>query len=120
MADCRVTCRFHSTYRTRSKIVRYKRTPGNRLTSLRVKKLPNAPHCAETGKQIHGIPRVIPQHLTRQQRKVSRPYGGKLCGSALRAHILESFLNEENQALREIAAQTAKTAKQTAGKGHAK
>ncbi|TNJ26744.1 Ribosomal protein L34 [Giardia muris] len=102
-----VKCPFHSTYRTRSHRYRVVRTPKGKLTARRIWKIPHAPKCAETGKTIQGIPRVHPRRLTKSQRTVARPFGGKLCANALREKILEAFLSEENKLMQSVASKVA-------------
>lgn len=98
-----VKCPFHSTYRTRSHRYRLVRTQSGRLSARRIKKMPHAPRCSETGKTIAGIPRVNPRHLKKNQRTVARIFGGKLCANALREKILEAFLSEENKLMQSVA-----------------
>eukprot|EP00767_Chilomastix_cuspidata_P003320 gnl/Chilomastix_cuspidata/344.p2 GENE.gnl/Chilomastix_cuspidata/344~~gnl/Chilomastix_cuspidata/344.p2 ORF type:complete len:107 (-),score=47.69 gnl/Chilomastix_cuspidata/344:20-340(-) len=101
MPDCRVTLRRKHAYNTRSNKVRVIRTPGGRYRVLYTKKIVNAPHCADTGAVLAGIPRVSGKRLsklTKRQKHVSRPYGGKLSHAAVRDRILRAFLIEETKA----------------------
>lgn len=97
MKDNRVVCRRNTTYRTKSNKYRKLRAPGGHLTTLLLKKKVGGNVCAESGAQIHGIPHVHPSKMAPAQRKVSRVYGGNLCGRVVRERILQSFLSSENR-----------------------
>lgn len=120
MADCRVTCRRNSTYKTRSRKVRFVRTPGGTLTSHIIAKMPKVPHCAESGEQLHGIPRVNLSTISRTQRRVSRAYGGKLSASVTRERILRAFLMEEAKVAKQIKLLADKKQKKQNKKKHGK
>lgn len=61
-----------------------RRTPGNR-TVTHFRRKPYAKHkCALCGKVLHGTPRGSPHkvsHMTKSERRPSRPYGGQLCSA---------------------------------------
>lgn len=98
MADYRVTCRGHSTYRTRSNMWRKVRTPGNRLTTLKMVKKPLQPLCSYSKTRIQGIKRAPARTLSKCERTVSRPYGGMYSANTVRERILRAFLCEESRA----------------------
>ena len=113
MPDYRVAIRGHSTYHTRTNIWRKVRTPGNRLSTLKVARRPLATKCAFNGQRLHGLQRVNPTTVSRCARTVSRPYGGVLSMQAVRDRILRAFLVEESKA-------AARAAKEKANKHNAK
>jgi large subunit ribosomal protein L34e len=80
------------------------RTPGNKLVAHYLSKRANGPKCAETGKPLAGIPHVISQKLRRlpkNQRTVSRAYGGVFAGSVVKDRIINAFMDEEARAVAE-------------------
>jgi Ribosomal protein L34E len=67
-------------------------TPGHKVVTHYRRRKPNAAHCAETGQQLHGIPRGRSsgiRKLTRSQRRPERPYGGQLSSQAMRKKLIE-------------------------------
>ncbi len=67
-----------------------KRTPGGRLVVHFKKKRAGYPKCAICKRELHGVARGRSSEvrkLPRSQRRVSRPYGGYLCSSCMRAEI---------------------------------
>jgi len=65
-----------------------RRTPQGRTSTHYVKQKPKKATCARCGASLGGVPREIPNRLkkmTRSQRRVSRKFGGVLCGKCVRA-----------------------------------
>jgi large subunit ribosomal protein L34e len=91
----RVTYRRKNTYRTKSNQVRKFRTPGGKLQIQYRNKDIKSLVCAETGKQLNGIPRVASFKLPKRQRTVSRAYGGVFSAAEVKRRITRAFLNEE-------------------------
>ncbi|CAL6004637.1 Ribosomal_protein L34 [Hexamita inflata] len=98
MPDYRTTCRAHSTFHTRSNIWRKVRTPGNRLSTLKVVRKPLATKCAHSGVRLNGIKRAEGRTMSRNERTISRAYGGALSMQTVRDKILRAFLCEESKA----------------------
>ena len=114
----RVTYRRRKSYNTKSNGVAKIRTPGGKLTLQYIGKKASVPKCADTGKQLYGIPALRPfqyKSLAKRKRSVSRIYGGVLSASAVRQRIVRAFLLEEQKIvkafLREKKAKTAAPAK---------
>ncbi|NOZ59060.1 MAG: 50S ribosomal protein L34e [Euryarchaeota archaeon] len=87
-----------------------KRTPGGRLVFHFRKKRPGYAKCAICKRELHGLPRGRSsevRRLPRSRRRVSRPYGGYLCSSCMRAEI--------KRLVRESLSGTAETARPQAG-----
>ena len=58
----------------------------------RKKRKPSAKKCAECGKALHGIPRLITskfKNLSKSKKRPERAYGGVLCSSCSRKKIIE-------------------------------
>ncbi len=99
----RVTYRRRHSYNTRSNKVAKVKTPGNRLVVQYLGKHSKgvmAPYeSCDCGKRIQGIPKLknAKQYrtLSRTAKRVSRAYGGTLCGGCVRDRILRAFLYEE-------------------------
>ncbi len=67
-----------------------KRTPGGRVVLHFRKKRPGYAKCAVCKRELHGVARGRSseiRRLSRSRRRVSRPYGGYLCSSCMRAEI---------------------------------
>eukprot|EP00768_Dysnectes_brevis_P001652 gnl/Dysnectes_brevis/144_a169_12481.p2 GENE.gnl/Dysnectes_brevis/144_a169_12481~~gnl/Dysnectes_brevis/144_a169_12481.p2 ORF type:complete len:119 (-),score=33.26 gnl/Dysnectes_brevis/144_a169_12481:52-408(-) len=114
MADNRVTLRKRQTYRTKSNRTKCVRTPGGKLTVHYLKKRVNRPHCPETGEVLNGIPqaRATALHrLSKNEKRVSRVYGGMLSMKAVRSRILRAFLMEESKEVKRITRDAARLAK---------
>ena len=104
MVDNRITLRRSNPYHTIRNRIRPVRTPGNRLVAHYLEKRVNGPVCAETGKPLAGIPHVKTAELRRMkknQRTVSRPYGGVYCASVVKERIVNAFMEEEARAAAE-------------------
>jgi len=101
MVDNRFTLRRSNPYHTLRNRVRPVRTPGNRLVAQYIEKRMKGPKCAETGKPLAGIPHIKTAQLRRMkknQRTVSRPYGGMFCASVVKERIVNAFMEEEARA----------------------
>ena len=104
MVDNRYTLRRSLGFHTIRNRVAPVRTPGNKLVAHYTAKRQNGPHCAETGKRINGIKCVKTCELRRMkknQRTVSRPYGGVYCGAVVKDRIINAFMEEEARAAQE-------------------
>ncbi|KAE9421467.1 hypothetical protein Angca_002221, partial [Angiostrongylus cantonensis] len=96
----RVTYRRRLSYNTRSNKAKIVKTPGGRLVYQYLKKRGSVPRCKDTGVKLHGITPARPRELRRlkkNQRTVSRAYGGCLSPNAVKERILRSFLLEEQK-----------------------
>ena len=136
-SDNRVTYRRAHPYATRSNKTRKLRTPGGRLVVQYVRKNTAGVHAPkDRGHQkLQGVSSVRPFHLSRlskNQKTVSRAYGGVLTSDQVQERIVRAFLVEEQrevkkfflekakkqkQKLREKARREKKAAKSGAGKG---
>jgi large subunit ribosomal protein L34e len=95
------------------------RTPGNKLVAHYISKRSKGQMCAETGKNLPGIPHITTEKLRllpRNKRTVARPYGGALSGPVLRDRIINAFMEEEAKAAAEKKAQTDKKQEKKKGK----
>ena len=102
----RVTYKRKHTYRTKSNEVRKFRTPGGKLSIQYMTKAVKRLTCSETGQYLNGIPVLTKSKfkaLPKTQRTVSRPYGGSLCGGAVRSRIMRAFFNEEMRVIKQAA-----------------
>ncbi len=64
-----------------------KRMPSGRVKTTYTRRKPKKARCAICGKELHGVPRVLPSELkkyAKSQKRPSRPYGGYICSSCLR------------------------------------
>ncbi len=100
--SARVTYRRRLSYNTRSNKVRNVRTPGSRVVVHYVQKRahgPRSPHdSCECGNRLNGIPQLRPytyKKIAKKDKKVSRPYGGVLCGGCVKSRVIRAFLLEE-------------------------
>jgi large subunit ribosomal protein L34e len=74
-------------HRTRSKKRVYKTLPGGRKTIHYKSEVISSSRCSLCGRQIGGIPQGSLskiRKLTRTEKRISRPYGGKLCYKCLK------------------------------------
>jgi len=119
MGDNRYTLRRSNPYRTMRNRAVPVRTPGNKLVAHYLKKRAKGPRCAATGKPLQGIPHLGTQKLGRlpkNQRTVSRAYGGMYCASVVRDRIINAFMDEEARAAAERTAAAAKKKKKAPGR----
>jgi len=71
--------------------------PGGRNTTHYVQRNRSIAKCAVTGKPLRGIPRKTNRqfkNLNKSQKTVSRPFGGYMSHTALKAKILKELLQE--------------------------
>ena len=116
MVDNRYTLRRSNPYHNLRNRVRPVRTPGNKLVAHYIEKRQKGVICAETGKPLAGIKHVKTCELRRMkknQRTVSRPYGGVYCGAVVKERIIKAFMAEEARAAeeRKMAAEAKKKGK---------
>lgn len=97
----RVTYRRRLSYNTLSNRVRKIRTPGSRVVVQYVPKRGKGPRSPidslENGSRLNGIKQLRPytyKKLAKKDKRVSRPYGGVLSGSAVKSRIIRAFLLE--------------------------
>ena len=120
--DIRITYRKRHSYRTATNKARPVKTPGGKLVARYIAKTGTVPKCAETGKPLAGIPALRPykfSSLPKHKRSVSRPYGGTLCGGAVRERILRAFILEEAKIVKKVLVAKAKAGKKS-GKSKSK
>ena len=116
MVDNRYTLRRSNPYHNLRNRVKPVRTPGNKLVAHYIEKRQKGVICAETGKPLAGIKHVKTCELRRMkknQRTVSRPYGGVYCGAVVKERIIKAFMAEEARAAeeRKMAAEAKKKGK---------
>lgn len=98
----RVTYRRRLSYNTQSNKVRKVRTPGSRVVVQYVQKRATGPRSpidsCECGERLNGMPQLRPfayKRLAKKDKRVTRPYGGVLCGQCVKSRIIRAFLLEE-------------------------
>jgi large subunit ribosomal protein L34e len=77
-------------YRSRSLRRVHKKMPGGSTRLIYDKRKPKAPHCAQCGIELKGIPRLRPfkaRNLSKTKKRPERSYGGFLCGTCLRKKL---------------------------------
>ncbi len=70
----------------------FKRTPGGRNAVDYVLRKPAKLRCSNCDKELHGIPRLRPQKLSKTPKTRKRPeraFGGVMCSSCSRRAIIE-------------------------------
>ena len=103
--DIRINYRRRCAYRTKSNKIRPVKTPGGKLVAHVVNKKANVPRCGDTGVKLQGIKALRPSEarsVPKRMRTVSRAYGGALCGAAVKARIIRSFLIEEQKIVKKV------------------
>merc|ERR1712168_658153 len=96
----RLTLRRRLSYNTASNRRRIVRTPGGRLVYQYLKKLGKVASCGNCKKPLSGIVRARAFELKRKSKNdktVSRAYGGSLCHSCVRERVVRAFLIEEQK-----------------------
>lgn len=96
--DARVVFTRRHSYATRSNKIRKFLTPGGNVKIQYRTKVAKGPHCGDCKKALQGIPRVRPHAyklMKKNQRTVSRPYGGSRCATCTRTRVLRAFIVEE-------------------------
>jgi len=107
--DARVTKNTRHSYATRSNLIKKVKTPGGRLTVKIIKKKSSGVKCGEAGCDVMlpGIKRLTTsafRHTKKRERKVSRSYGGALCGKCVQERIVRAFLIEEQKIVKKMLA----------------
>ncbi len=77
-------------FRSRSLRRVHKVTPGGKTKKYHIERKPTVPRCAECGKELGGIPRMSrseAKNAPKSRKKVSRAYGGFICGSCLKQKL---------------------------------
>lgn len=88
----RLTYRRRTSFNTKSNVMRKVKTPGGILKFQLVNKKAAKPMCGECGSQLIGVPAVRPKSLAttkKAARKVSRAYGGNLCGTCVKSRCVQ-------------------------------
>lgn len=101
----RLTYRRRHAYNTRSNRVRKVRTPGGKLVFHYLRKKANVVKCGDCHTELQGIPAVRPKEyrlLHKNQRTVSRAYGGTRCATCVRNRIVRAFLIEEQKIVKAV------------------
>ncbi|CAM36357.1 Protein CBR-RPL-34 [Caenorhabditis briggsae] len=101
----RVTYRRRLSYNTTSNKKRLVKTPGGRLVVQYIKKRGQIPKCRDTGVKLHGITPARPialRLLKRNERTVTRAYGGCLSPNAVKERITRAFLVEEQKIVNKV------------------
>jgi large subunit ribosomal protein L34e len=77
-------------FRSRSLRRVHKVTPGGQTKKYHIERKPSVPRCAECEKELRGIPRMLgskAKNAPKSAKKVSRAYGGFLCGNCLKQKL---------------------------------
>ena len=101
----RVTYRRRLSYNTKSNKARKVKTPGGRLVYIHTKKAAAVPKCGDCHRELQGIPALRPRafaRLRKNDKKVSRKYGGSRCASCVRSRIMRAFLIEERKIVKNV------------------
>ena len=64
-----------------------KRAPSGRISIVKRRKKPSFARCANCGKRLHGVPRLIPIRMrkhSKTKKRPQRPYGGYLCNDCMK------------------------------------
>jgi large subunit ribosomal protein L34e len=98
--DHRVTNPTKHSYRTATNRIKTVRAPGGRYIAKFQKKHQKGVLCGEAGcdKALPGIKHMKNQdfkQLAKRDRRVSRAYGGSLCGECVKKRVVRAFLLEE-------------------------
>ncbi len=83
----------YARFKSRSKKLKYVKTPGGRTKIHYKKKKPSKAKCAECGKQLAGTLRKHPskmKNISKNSKRPERPYGGYLCSDCMRKKIVKS------------------------------
>lgn len=98
--DARVTFKRRHSYATRSNKIRKFRTPGGEISVQYTTKKAKGPACSVCHKTLQGIPRLRPvayKMIKKNQRTVSRSYGGSICAGCLKDRVMRAFIVEEQK-----------------------
>ena len=110
----RVVYRRQNNFNTRSNKVKKVKTPGGVLKVQYVEKRAKGPRCGDCKCAISGIPQLRPfayKSLAKNQRTVSRAYGGSRCGGCVRERVIRAFLIEEQKCVKAFMADKEREAK---------
>ena len=108
--------RSSSSYSTKSNKNRIIKTPGNRLTVIKVRKKKSKRICPITKHKINGITLQGSRrdyNLSKKNKTVSRAYGGHLSAQALKKNISKAFLSEEKKLAQKVFILKKKNTKET-------
>mmetsp|Transcript_9141 Transcript_9141/g.18500 ORF Transcript_9141/g.18500 Transcript_9141/m.18500 type:complete len:116 (+) Transcript_9141:42-389(+) len=111
--DARVTKNTRHSYATRSNLIKKVKTPGGRLSVKIIKKKSSGVKCGEPGCDtlLPGIKKMLTTAFRtskKRERKVSRTYGGALCGTCVQKRIVRAFLIEEQKIVKKMLAAKSK------------
>jgi large subunit ribosomal protein L34e len=79
--------------KSRSKRKVYTRVPSGKVKKVLKIRKSSAPKCGKCGKNLQGIPRLIPskfKNLAKTKKRASRPYSD-LCSKCMRKKIMEKI-----------------------------
>ena len=99
----RVVYRRQNNFNTRSNKVKKVKTPGGVLKVQSIDKRAKGPRCGDCKCEISGIPQLRSyayKGLSKNQRTVSRAYGGSRCGGCVRQRVIRAFLIEEQKCVK--------------------
>lgn len=96
----RITYRRQVSYNTDSNRIKKIKTPGGRVIAQYVTKKASPRVCGEPGcgKKLTGLPTLRPykySSLKRRENRVSRAYGGSLCGECVKTRFIKKNKNEK-------------------------
>merc|ERR1712216_395822 len=97
-SDKRVTYRRRCSYNTKSNKTKVVKTPGGKLTVHYRTKNASGPKCGDCGTVLPGIPHLRPKEysrLSKNQKTVSRAYGGSRCGGCVRERFVLFLTNRK-------------------------
>ena len=69
----------------------YVKSPSGTNKILYKRRKPKAPHCANCGKILHGIPIELPykmRNFSRSQKRPERIFGGTLCAACTKRELI--------------------------------
>ncbi|EFP77442.1 60S ribosomal protein L34 [Puccinia graminis f. sp. tritici CRL 75-36-700-3] len=101
----RVTLRTRKSYNTTSNLRRIIKTPGGKLSYLRLHKQATSPKCGDCHTGLPGVPALRPVRyatVSKRIKTVQRPYGGSRCGNCVRDRIVRAFLVEEAKIVKKV------------------
>jgi len=101
----RVTYRRQVAYNTKSNKIRKVKTPGGQVIAHHTSKKAKGPQCGVCHKPLSGVPQLRPhlyKLLKKRERRVSRAYGGSICGQCVRERIIRAFLIEEVKIVKRV------------------
>jgi len=87
----------YGRFKSRSKKLKYVKTPGGRTTIHYKKKKVSKLKCAECGKLLSGTPNKSSskmKNMPKTQKRPERPFGGYLCSNCMRKRIIKEARNQ--------------------------